>query len=106
MKSVPLSVMIFWGMPNLCVMLEMNLVVVSASTFIMVLAPIHFVNLSVVTRRNLKLPGIVARGPTLCSPHIANGHIRGIVLRAVACMCDFCELLTADTPADDLFSVT
>lgn len=105
-KPVPLSVMIFWGTPNLCVMLEMNLIIVSASTFITVLAPIHFVNLSVVTRRNLKLPGIVVRGPTLSSPHIENGHIKrccfvggGLYVRLL------CELLTTDTLADDQFSV-
>lgn len=54
LKLDPLSVMMLCGMPNQWMMLETNFTAVSASAFVIVLASIHFVNLSMATNKNLK----------------------------------------------------
>jgi hypothetical protein len=51
------------------------------------LASIHLVNLSTATRRCVKPPSAVLNGPTMSSPQMANGQVRGMVLRAAAGVC-------------------
>jgi hypothetical protein len=51
------------------------------------LASIHLVNLSTATRRCVKPPGDVFNGPTMSRPQMANGQLRGMVLRAAAEVC-------------------
>ena len=42
-------------------------------------ASIHFVNLSMVTSRWVKLLGAFLNGPTRSSPQTAKGHVMGII---------------------------
>src|SRR3954467_9321878 len=85
-KFVPLSVMILFGTPYLIVISTMNLTAVSPSSFLIGLASIHLVNLSTATNRCVMPPLVDLNGPTMSSPHTANGHVIGIVLSAEAGM--------------------
>jgi hypothetical protein len=38
-------------------------------------------NLSIATNKWVKPPGAFLRGPTMSSPHTANGHVMGMVCR-------------------------
>src|SRR3954462_11260605 len=79
-KFVSLSVMMLCGNPYLVAMSTMNLTAVGPSSFLIGLASIHLVNLSTATSRCVMPPLAVLNGPTISSPHTANGHVIGIVL--------------------------
>src|SRR3954467_13616057 len=81
-KFVPLSVMMLFGTPYLTVISTMNLTVVGPSSFLIDLVSIHLVNLSTATSKCVMPPLAVLNGPTMSSPHTANGHVIGIVLSA------------------------
>src|SRR4051812_4349809 len=83
-KFVPLSVIMLFGTPYLTMISTMNLTAVGPSSFLIGLASIHLVNLSTVTNKCVMPPLAVLNGPTMSSPHIANGHVIGIVLSAEA----------------------
>src|SRR3954463_11156349 len=83
-KFVPLSVMILFGTPYLTVISTMNLTVVGPSSFLIGLSSIHLVNLSTATSRCVMPPLAVLNGPTMSSPHTANGHVIDMVLSADA----------------------
>src|ERR1041384_4004768 len=83
-KFVPLSVMMLFGTPYLTIISTMNLTVVGPSSFLIGLALIHLVNLSTATSKCVMPPLAVLNGPTMSSPHTANGHVIGIVLSADA----------------------
>src|SRR3954470_21677076 len=83
-KFVPLSVMILFGTPYLTVISTMNLTAVGPSSFLIGLASIHLVNVSTATKRCVMPPLAVLNGPTMSSPHAANGHMIGMVLSADA----------------------
>ena len=56
------------------------------------IASIHFVNLSTATSRCVCPPGDdFLSGPTISSPHWANGHVNGMVLSADAGAWGFAE---------------
>src|SRR3954463_8975534 len=79
-KFVPLLVMMLWGIPYLLMMSAMNLTAVGPSSFLIGRASIPLVNLSTAARRWVKPPLAVLNGPTMSSPHTANGQVIGIVL--------------------------
>src|SRR3954462_10044142 len=83
-KFVPLSVMILFGTPYLTVISTMNLTTVGASSLLIGLASIHLVNLSTATNKCVMPPPAVLNGPTMSSPHTANGQVIGMVLSADA----------------------
>src|SRR3954462_6629253 len=78
-KLLPLSVIMLCGRPNLTTRSRTNLREVDPSSFLMGLASIHLVNLSTATRRCVNPHGAVCNGPTMSSPHTANGQVIGIV---------------------------
>ena len=50
---------------------------------------VHLENLSTATSKWVKSPGALFNGPTRSSPHMANGHVIGMVCRAWAGRCVF-----------------
>ena len=63
----------------------MNLTAVDDVELVIGIASIHFVNLSTATSRCVCPPGdYFLSGPTISSPHWANGHVNGMVLSADA----------------------
>ena len=82
MNCVPLSVMMEFGTPNRWMMSVKNNMACSDLITVIGQASIHFVNLSTVTSKCVKLPGALLRGPTRLSPRTANGHMMGIVWSA------------------------
>src|SRR3954463_1775622 len=76
--------MMLFGTPCLTVMSTMNLTAVGPSSFMIGLASIHLVNLSTATSKCVMPPLAVLNGPTMSSPHTANGHVIRIVLSADA----------------------
>ena len=89
-KLVPLSVMMLLGTPNRYMMDLMNWTVVVAVELVMGTASIHLVNLSTATSRCVCPPlEDFLSGPTISSPHWANGQASGIVFNADAGACGF-----------------
>src|SRR3954470_10774776 len=86
-KFVPPSVMILFGTPYLTVISTMNLTVVGPSNFLIGLASIHLVNLSIATSRCVMPPRAVLNGPTMSIPQTAKGQVRGMVLSVEASRC-------------------
>src|SRR3954464_3453770 len=80
-KFVPLSVMMLFGTPYLTVISAMNLTAVGPSSFLIGLASIHLVNFSTATSKCVMPPLALLNGPTMSSPHTANGQVIGMVLR-------------------------
>src|SRR3954467_3210335 len=87
-KFVPLPVMMLCGTPNLKMIDLTKLTAVSAVELVMGTASIHLVNLSTATSRCV-LPPLddFLSGPTMLSPHLANGQDSGIVLSSEAGAC-------------------
>src|SRR3954469_1155093 len=87
-KFVPLSVMMLCGTPNLKMIDLMKLTAVSAVELVMGTASKHLVNLSTATIRCVLPPfDDFLRGPTMSSPHVANGQDSGMVLSSEAGAC-------------------
>src|ERR1041385_5500462 len=87
-KFVPLSVMMLWGTPNPKMMDLMKLTVVRVVELVIGTASIHLVNLSTTTSRCVRPPfEDFFSGPTMSSPHVANGHDNGMVLSSDAGAC-------------------
>src|SRR3954463_4610450 len=87
-KFVPLSVMMLCGTPNLKIIDLMKLTAMSAVELVMGTASIHLVNLSTATSRCVLPPfDDFLSGPTMSSPHVANGQDSGIVLSSEAGAC-------------------
>src|ERR1041384_5425892 len=73
--------MMLCGTPNLKMIYLMKLTAVRAVELVMGTASIHLVNLSTATSRCVLPPfDDFLRGPTISSPHVANGQDSGIVL--------------------------
>src|SRR3954464_1387914 len=87
-KFVPLSVMMLCGTPNLKMIDLMKLTDVSAVELVMGTSSIHLLNLYTATSRCV-LPPLddFLSGPTMSSPHVANGQDSGIVLSFEAGAC-------------------
>jgi hypothetical protein len=60
-------------MPNLYIMLYMNLITASCVIFGTDIASIHLMNVSIATNRNLNPSGALDKMPTMSIPHIAKG---------------------------------
>src|SRR4051812_31617401 len=109
-KFVPLSVMMLCGTPNLKMIDLMKLTVVSAVELVMGTALIHLVNLSTATSRCV-LPPLddFLSGPTMSSPHVANGQDSGIVLSSEVGACgllaNFWHAMQCRTMSSGLFMV-
>src|SRR4051795_13493902 len=73
--------MMLCGTPNLKMIDLMKLTAVRAVELVMGTASIHLVNLSTATSRCVLPPfDDFLSGPTMSSPHVANGHDNGMVL--------------------------
>src|SRR4051812_48012765 len=83
-KLVPLSVLMLLGTPYLHTMSATNRTAVGPSSFLIVRASIHLVNLSMATRRWVMPPRAILNGPTISRPQTTNGHAIGIVFNADA----------------------
>src|SRR4051812_33759993 len=84
-KFVPLSVMMLCGTPNLKMIDLIKLTAVRAVELVMGTASIHLVNLSIATSRCVLPPfDDFLSGPTMPSPHVANGQDSGMVLSSEA----------------------
>src|SRR4051812_44247434 len=88
MKFVPLFVMMLCGTSNLKMIDLMKLTAVRVVELVIGTASIHLVNLSSVTSRCV-LPHFedFLSGPTMSSPHVANGQDNGMVLSSDAGAC-------------------
>ena len=86
-KFVPLSVMMLCGIPYRTVISAMNVTTVGPLSFLIGLASIHLVNLSIATSKCVRPPLAVLKGPTISRPQTANGQVIGIVLSAEAGKC-------------------
>ena len=74
--------MILLGRPNLVMMLfMMNFLAVAEVIFPVSLVSIHLVKESIATNRNLMPLDDTEKGPRISSPHVANGHDKGIICR-------------------------
>ena len=88
MKFVPLYVMMLCGTTNLKMIDLMKLTAVRAVELVIGTASIHLVNLSTATSRCVLPPfEDFLSGPTMSSPHVANGHDNGMVLSSDAGAC-------------------
>ena len=85
-KLVPLLVMILCGYPYLRMISFRNFTAVLPSHFRIGLASIHFVNLSTITKMWVMLPRAGLNRPTMSRHQTANGHVKEMVLSAVAGM--------------------
>src|SRR3954469_21512630 len=83
-KFVPLSVMMLLGTPYLHTKSATKRTAVGPSSFLIGRASIHLVNLSTATRRCVMPLLALLNGPTMSSPHTANGQANGIVFSAEA----------------------
>src|SRR3954469_6726326 len=80
--------MMLCGTPNLKMIDLMKLTAMSAVELVMGTASIHLVNLSTATNRCVLPPfDDFLRGPTMSSPHVANGQDSGMVLSSEAGPC-------------------
>src|SRR3954466_4235697 len=80
--------MMLCGTPNLKMIDLIKLTVVRAVELVMGTASIHLVNLSTATSRYVHPPfEDFLSGPTMSSPHVANGQDSGIVLSSDAGAC-------------------
>src|ERR1041384_6163479 len=87
-KFVPLSMMMLCGTPNLKMIDLMKLTAVRAVELVMGNASIHLVNLSTATSRCVLPPfDDFLSGPTISSPHVANGQDSCIFLSLEAGAC-------------------
>src|SRR3954466_13301155 len=86
-RLVPLSVMMLCGKPNQKITFFINRTAVAASHLLTGSASTHFVNLSTATKRWVFLSLDRLKGPTMSSPHVANGQVIGIILNSWAGMC-------------------
>jgi hypothetical protein len=82
----PLSMMIWFGTPNLHMMDLMNFTTDCLWILTAGVASGHLVNLSMVTYRNRYPPMVRGNGPTMSSPHTAKGHEGGIICSICANM--------------------
>src|ERR1041385_528654 len=90
-KFVPLSVMMLCGTPNMKMIDLMKLTFVRAHELVIGTASIHLVNLSTATSRCVRPPfKDFLSGPTMSSPHVANGQDSG---RVLSCDAGACGLL-------------
>jgi hypothetical protein len=80
-KFDPRSVMIVFGKPKRCKMLEMESTTLSDVSLAIGLYSIHLVNLSIATNTWVKPPGAVVKGPIISRLQHANGQDGGIVIR-------------------------
>src|SRR3954470_23312728 len=88
MKFVPLFVIMLCGTPNLKMIDLMKLTAVRAVELVIGTASIHLVNLSTATSRCVHPPfEDFLSGPTMSSPHVANGYDNGMVLSSEAGAC-------------------
>src|SRR3954471_22859338 len=80
--------MMLCGTPNLKMIVLMKLTAVRVVELVIGTASIHFVNLSTTTSRCVR-PHFddLLIGPTMSSPHVANGHDSGMVLSSDAGAC-------------------
>jgi hypothetical protein len=72
-------------MPNLKIMLYMNLIVASYVIFTTRIASIHLVNVSIVMKRNMNPLGASGSTPMMSIPQIANDQERSIGQRGLVC---------------------
>src|ERR1041385_5676342 len=80
--------MILCGTPNLKMIDLMKLTAMRAVELVIGTASIHLVNLSTMTSRCVRPPfEDFLSGPTMSSPHVANGHDNGMVLSSDARAC-------------------
>src|ERR1041385_6651465 len=80
--------MMLCGTPNLKMIDLMKLTVVRVVELVIGTASIHLVNLSTATSRCVHPPfEDFLSGPTMSSPHVANGHDNGMVLSFDAGAC-------------------
>src|SRR4051812_48919977 len=87
-KFVPLSAMMLCGTPNLKMIYLMKLTAMRAVELVIGTASIHLVNLLTATSRCVIPPfENFLSGPTMSSPHVANGHDNGMVLSSDAGAC-------------------
>src|SRR3954465_2648040 len=109
-KFVLLSVMTLCGTPNLKMIDLMKLTAVSAVEMVMGTASIHLVNLSTSTSRCV-LPPLddFLSGPTMSSPHVANGQDSCIVFSSEAGACgllaNFWHAMQCRTMSSEFFMV-
>ena len=83
-KLEPRSVMMVWGNPNRCIILEMKSTALFDEILTMGLYSIHLVNLSTATSTWLNPPRATVNGPIMSKLQQANGHDGGIVIRLCA----------------------
>src|ERR1041384_2767379 len=87
-KFVTLSVMMLCGTPNLKMIDLIKLTAVRDVELVMGTASIHLVNLSTATSKCVLPPfDNFLSGPTMSSPHVANGQDSGMVLSSEAGAC-------------------
>src|SRR4051812_48319530 len=87
-KFVPLSVIMLCGTPNLMMIDLMKLTFVRAVELVIGTASIHLVNFSTASSRCVRPPfEDFLSGPTMSSPHVANGQDNGMVLSSDAGAC-------------------
>src|SRR4051812_38832630 len=80
--------MMLCGTPNLKMIDLMKLTSVRIIELVIGTASIHLVNLSTATSRCVRPPfDDFLSGPTMSSPHVANGHDNGMVLSSNAGAC-------------------
>src|SRR3954470_10150591 len=83
-KLVPLLVMMLCSSPYLLAISATNFTIVNPSSFLIVRASIHLVNLTTATSKCVMPPLAALKGPTMSSPQTANGQVIGMVLSAKA----------------------
>src|SRR4051812_20812565 len=90
--------MILCRTPNLKMIDLMKFTVVRAVEMVIGTASIHLVNLSTATSRSVLPPfEDFLSGPTMSSPHVANGHDNGMVLSSDARTCGLLEIFLQAT---------
>jgi hypothetical protein len=82
----PLSVMIWFGTPNLHMMDLMNFTVDCLLILTIGIASGHLVKLSMATYRNWYPPTVRGNGPTMSNPHTAKRHKGRIIYNVCAGM--------------------
>jgi hypothetical protein len=70
---------------NLCMILCRNLTTDSCVMFTTGITSIHLVNVSILTNKNLNLPGALDKTPTISIPQIAKGQKRSKGQRGFTC---------------------
>src|SRR4051812_34224894 len=106
-KFVPLSVMMLCGTPNLKMIDLMKLTAVRAVELVMGTASIHLVKSTTASRCILPPFDEFLSGPTMSSPHVANGQDSGIVLSSEAGACgllaNFWQAMQCRTMSSEFF---